>query len=885
MGINKDHILTFNRGVISALARYRADVKRVGMSAVKQMNFIPRAMGSMSLRPGLKFIGATATADGVVKHIPFIFSNTDTALIEITGEKVRFRVDEQIVVRPAVTTTIVNGNFDVDLTGWTDADQGSATSVWGTGGVMLLTGTGSDGAVRYQEVGVSGANIGVEHALRIEIDYGTIGLRVGSTVDADDYVTETYLGQGKHSIALTPTGNFFVVLFNRSLDTAVVNNCVIEGAGDLNFLTGLLASETLDDIRYAQSGDIIFLARGVTRPPMKIERRGDRSWSLTNYVSDTGPFLPPNLTPVTLVPNGLNGAIQITASQNLFKPTNVGSLYSITSTGQIIQSSLNALDAVSASIKVTGILAARRFAIVISGTWTGTIQLQQSLVEEGNWVDVAGESWAANTTDTYLDGLDNQIAFYRLKMTVFSSGPADVELSIATGSMTGIARMTSYIDEKNMLAIVLEPFGGLVPSANWSEGAWSDRRGHPSAVSFHQGRLYWAGKDKIWGSIVDDFHNFDPDHIGDAGPIDRSIGTGPVDSINWLVSLRILAMGAQGGEYTCRSTSFEEPITPTNFNLREEGTHGSSAVEPVKIDNSAVFMDRTGARVIQLDAQLDGLTASELSVLSPELCLPSIKRIAVQRRPDTRIHFVRCDGTVVLLVYDKAEQVNCFVTVETKGLVEDVVVLPGTPEDAVYYTVARVVNGVVVRYLERWATTLEARGGQVNKMADSFLEYNGPPTTVGTGLDHLEGCSVIVWGNGKDLGTYTVTGGSITISEPVTYAVAGLPYHAEYISGELEYLTAGADSLDTKSRIYEVGLILQHVHKQGILFGSDWDHLDNLPLIENEATVTDTIWSTYHQDPVMLNGDFTQGTRLYLKAVAPRPCTVSAATVHLDNDQ
>lgn len=885
MATRKDFFLTFNRGVVSALARYRADVKRVGMSATKQMNFIPRAMGSMSLRPGLKFLAYAATADGPIKHIPFIFSNEDVGIIEVTDKLLRFSYGENLIYRPAVTSAVTNYDFDVDLTGWTDADQGAAISKWETGGFMSLEGTGTDGAVRHQTVTVAGANIGVEHALRIVIFSGTIGLRVGSSVGADDYVAETYLGQGSHSIAFTPNADFSIVLFNRSLDIALVAYCNLEPEGELTFDTSLLPSESLDDIRYAQSGDVIFVARGTTRKPMKIERRGNRSWSLVDYLSDTGPFLPDNATPVTLSPSALNGNITITASQEFFKSSNVGSLFSITSTGQIIQSSLNVLDAVSSTIRVSGILENRRFAIEITGTWVGTIQLQQSLVEEGNWVDVAGSSWTSNVTTTYLDELDNQIAYYRLKMTAYTSGPADVQLSIPTGSMTGRARVTAYTSSTVVSAIVVQPFGGLAPTTNWAEGAWSDRRGFPSAVAFHQGRLYWAGKDKIWGSVTDDFYNFDPKYVGDAGPVDRSIGSGPVDSINWLTSLRVLAMGAQGGELSCRSTGFEEPITPNNFNLREEGTHGSSAVEPVKIDNAVVFMDRTGARIIQLEAQADGLTATELTVLAPELCLPSIKRIAVQRRPDTRIHFVRCDGTVVLLVYDKAEQVNCFVTVETKGLIEDVFVLPGTPEDKVYYTVARVVNGAVVRFVERWATTSEARGGTINKMADAFLEYNGPPTTTITGLDYLEGCSVIAWGSGKDLGTYTVASGAVTLSEPVSYAVVGLPYHAEYISGELEYLTVGAEALNRKARAYEMSMILQYVHKQGIEYGTDWDHMDNLPLIEDEAAVAaDTIWPVYHTDSVSLDGTFEYGTKIHLKATAPRPCTVSAVTVSLDTE-
>ena len=884
MAVRQDHILAFNRGVLSPFSRYRADVKRVGMSAEEQMNWIPRTMGPMSLRPGLRYIGPTHTANGVVKHLPFIFANDDTALIEVTDETIRVRVDEALVTRPSVATVTTNGNFDTDVANWTDADQAGAASIWETGGYMSLTGTGTNGAIRYQQLTVAGGDQNVQHALRIVVTQGKVGLRVGTTVDDDDYITETYLEVGEHSLAFTPTGaNVYVLFFNRSLETALVASCNIESAGTMTLATGLLSDETLDEVRYAQSGDIIFIARGVSRVPVKIERRGTNSWSVVTYTSNNGPFLADNVSPVTLTPSALTGYITLQASQNIFKSTNVGSLYTLNHTGQTVTATLGALNDSTDAIRVTGIGNNRIFSIDITGTWTATIDLEQSLVEEGNWVTVA--TYNANQTITYDDGLDNQIAYYRLTVSAYTSGSADGTLSIPTGTSTGIVRVTAYTDPNTVTAIVLDPLGAVTATDNWSEGAWSDRRGYPSAVAFFQGRLYWAGKDKIWASVVDDFYNFNRDYVGDAAPLNRSIGTGPVDYINWLMPLRVLMLGAQAAEYSCRSNGFEEPITPTNFNLREESTIGSDAIECVKIDNSVIYMDRTGSHVMQTDSNQDGLTTNELSILTPEICLPNIKRIAVQRRPDTRVHLLRCDGTVVIMVYDKAEQVNAFVTFETEGLVEDIVVLPGAPEDAVYYTVARVVDGVVVRYLERWALMTEAEGGVENKIADSYLIYDGASTSTVTGLDYLEGKSVVAWGNSKDLGTYTVTSGSITLSEAVTYAVIGLSYYANFVSGKLEFLTGGPSSLGSEKRIVSAYIPLRNTHKQGLEYGTDADYLDNLPLVEDEATVAaDYLWETYDKDELILNGSYDSDTRLILKATAPRPCTVMAAVVTVEGD-
>jgi len=86
----------------------------------------------------------------------------------------------------------------------------------------------------------------------------------------------------------------------------------------------------------------------------------------------------------------------------------------------------------------------------------------------------------------------------------------------------------------------------------------------------------------------------------------------------------------------------------------------------------------------------------------------------------------------------------------------------------VYYSVRREIGGETVRYLEKWALESECVGGTVSNIADSYKTYSGVSTDTITGLEHLEGKQVVVWGAGKALGTYTVASGSVTLSEAVT---------------------------------------------------------------------------------------------------------------------
>ena len=879
----EDVLLAFNRGVVSPLALGRVDIKRVAMSAEEQCNWMPRTLGPMSLRPGLGYLGNTKS-NAAARFLPFVFSTDDVALVELTHSTVRVWVDDELVTRPSVSTTITNGTFDADLTGWTDLDEAGTSSLWAAGGYMALLGDGTNGAIREQAVTISAPDQGVEHALRIAVVIGPVYLRVGSSSGGDQYISETLLARGEHSLAFTPTGGTaYVRFFNRLSYSAYIDRCTIATAGTME-LSVDIDSSLFNSIRTAQSGDVIFLAIGTDHRPMRIERRGSTSWSVVDYVNTNGPFRAANLTPITLTPSALIGDITLTASKPIFTVDNVGSLYRVASQGQSVFATASSANVYTNPIRVSGVGNGRVFTFSITGTWSATVTLQRSVGAPGAWTDVT--NYTTNQSTALGDGYDNQVIYYRLGINTgnYTSGTASLYMYFSSGSIGGVFRATSYASETVLNGVVETDFGSTTGSADWSESSWSIRRGFPAALTFFGGRLWWAGKDRVWGSIVDSFTDFDDNYIGDAGPISRSIGAGPVDTINWLLPLQTMTLGAQGAEFLCRSSSLEEPLTPTNFNLREATTFGSSNVGAEKIDAGGVFIDRTGSRVMEVVTDSATLTTQELSVINPTICLPGIVRMDVQRRPDTRVHLVRSDGVVVVLLFDRAEDVKCLVTVETDGLVEDVVVLPGVPEDQVYYVVKRTVGGNTVRFLERWALITEAEGATVNKMADAFVVYSGASTATITGLSHLEGEVVSCWANGKDQGTFTVTGGSITIPEATTYAVSGLVYEGRFNSAKIGTSIFGPGILNKTKRINSLALILYKTHYQGLQYGQDPDHLDNLPLVENGATTpADTIWGYYDEESFPLNGTFeTTDTRLYLKATSPRPVTVLAAVVDLD---
>lgn len=898
-------LLAFNRGLISVLGMARADIKRVAMSAEVSLNWMVRVLGSMMLRPGLGWLGSTA-GDAASKFLPFIFSASDTALIEMTNLLMRVWISDALLTRPAVTSAVAGGTFPsaADLTAnWTDNDEAGAASAWVAAGQVGFTGTGTKAAIRRQTVAVVEA--GVEHALRVVITRDPITIRVGSAALADDYVTEAVLGVGTHSLAFTPAaGNIYIEFSSRLQRIAYVNQCTIEAAGVVTLPTPYITAD-LGKLRSDQSGDIVYVAcKGYQQ--RKLERRGTgRSFSVVLFQPPDGPFRTANVGVTTMVPSVLSGNGTLTSSLPFFRSGHLGALFAVTSIGQIVTKSMTALNDATNSIKVTGVTTDRAITIVLSAlTGTGDTVILERSFDDLTWVAVPGETWVADVTGAYTDGLDNQIVYYRLRCSVYAAGAVAAALNIAIGSVRGVCRLTTITSSVLASMEVIVNFGGLVATNDWEEGSWSDYRGWPTATRFYEGRLWWVGKDLIIGSISDGFESYDPTVIGEAGVINRTIGSGPVDTINFAVALRRLILGGQGAEHSCQSTSFDEPLTPANFNIKKASRQGSSSmVDAIEIDNEALYVQRGGMRVFKLALNYENFiydySSEQVSQMVPTIGKPGIVRAAVQRQPDTRVHFVRSDGTVAVLIFDKTENVVCWLNIDSPGAggkVEDVVVLPsdeGEQEDHVYYVVNRTINGATKRYLERWAFEDQARGDKAQCMlADSYIAGNGAIA----GLGSMEGQSVAVWADGQDIGTidnadgtisymYTVQGGILNPAPPaVTTWVVGLPYIAPWESAKLVQIQSqlGSSLLD-QTIIDGLGIIARDLHPKGLRFGPDFDHLDNMPSVENGMPLDQTITqSDYDEQPFVFPGTWMNDARLCLQAQSPRPVTLLAAICKID---
>ena len=573
------------------------------------------------------------------------------------------------------------------------------------------------------------------------------------------------------------------------------------------------------------------------------------------------------------------------------------------SNGQIVNASITAQNTFTQAIRVTGVGAAgRQFSITITGlSATGsTVTLQKSVdSDSGPWTDVT--TYTVDTSTTLNDGLDNQILWYRIgvKTGGYVAGTIIPTLTYSSGSISGVARVTDFTSATSVGAEILTHLGGTAATDSWAEGQWSDYRGWPTAVAFFEARLGWAGKDGGWQlSTTDGFdvwatRDSAGDSVGDSGPISRTIGAGPVDVINWMLPLSRLIIGAEMSEFSVRSSALDEPLTPSNSNIKACSTQGSAAVPAVKCDKRGFFVQRGGTRVFELsfdNGEYD-YSSNDMTIFFPEAggepeSGTYIVAMAVQRQPDTRVHCIRSDGIAAVMVFDKAENVMCWQFHETDGDYEDVVVLPsqtGYREDQVYYVVKRTINGATVRFYEKWAYESECQGSTLNKQADAFVTGTQVANMVIGGLTHLIGESVVCWHdgiaelNGDDPQTFVVNGaGQITINSDATNYVVGLPYTADFMSAKL------TTALNHYKRVDHLGFVLRNTHPKGLRFGPELDdtRMDMLSQVQNgEVIDPNTVLSEFDEPPMIHPAKWTTDERVCLRAKAPLPCNVLAAVV------
>lgn len=579
---------------------------------------------------------------------------------------------------------------------------------------------------------------------------------------------------------------------------------IVDGAGDPYEIATVYDDDQVSELQYVQSNDVMYIVHP-DDPPQKLIRIDHDDWTIADVDWEWGPFLDQNTTTTTITPSATTGTITLTASSAIFTADNVGSLWKIIekSDNSAIDGTLDA-NGSSATVAIEG-----DGLLTLESTWTGLVTLEKSVVGAGSWEPVYPKLNGDAANIEYSFSESDAGYEYRVTMSSFLTGKCEYTLVAYNSDVAGYVEVTAFTSTTIVTATVTSTLAGTDATTKWAEGAWSTRRGYPRSICIYQNRLCLAGTtyqpNGFWTSTSFDLENMRESTL-DNGAINEEISATKQNPILWLQDKNGVIAGTSGSVIRIFSQSNTSVLTPASFGAERQAEAGSADMQPALIGESIVFVDRNRRKVrdIIYDLQSDGFVSPELTVMAEHITSPGLIDIAVQNRPDDIVWFIRSDGQLISLTYNRNEGVVAWARHITDGEFESVCVIPGTDEDEIWVVVKRTIGGTDVRYIEQMQPQDWGTDSNNCWFVDSGLSYSGVATSTITGLDHLEGETLQAFYNGTEFENVTVSGGNVTLSESVTAATIGLPYTSTFLTFPIEMQTQRGFSVGYKKKVYEI---------------------------------------------------------------------------------
>lgn len=432
----------------------------------------------------------------------------------------------------------------------------------------------------------------------------------------------------------------------------------------------------------------------------------------------------------------------------------------------------------------------------------------------------------------------------------------------------------------------------------WRLGLWSETTGYPADVTFFEDRLFYGGgveqPQRIDGSRTGEYETFSPIEtegtVSASNAISLTLGANDVNAVQWLVDGdRGLVAGTTGGEWIITPSSLGEALTPANATAVRKRTEGSASPYALRVGNATLFIQRQGRQVRELAYifEQDGFSAPDLTLIADHLTISGINQIAYQATPHPIVWAALGNGELLGMTYGREEDVIAWHrhdlggTSDAQGTiaqVQSIATIPGPDgnKDELWVSVKRWINGEEVRYIE-YMTKFWERGDVLTDsfFVDSGLAYAGVPTTIITGLDHLEGETLDVLVNGATHPQVTVSDGAIELNREATVAAVGYGYNAD---GQTLRLIGGAADGTAQGKLGRINrVVFRMVDSLGLEYGPDAGTLDELQ--------TRSAGDNMDQPPPLFTGDteelpFPDDTnqlrQVFFRQSQPLPSTIVA---------
>jgi len=321
----------------------------------------------------------------------------------------------------------------------------------------------------------------------------------------------------------------------------------------------------------------------------------------------------------------------------------------------------------------------------------------------------------------------------------------------------------------------------------------------PRCASFYGQRLVFAGTtnypSRIWFSGTANFTDLVNTNAQlESESFRKDILSEQSSVITNLINFGSLFIGSRDALWSGNGYS-EETINfvPSDFD-------GSSEITPIKTKFSLVYVDKNNYGLHDfVYSQESNFNSQDLSLKVEDYFEDKeIVDLGFARSPDPTVYVVMDDGTIMVLLYIKNQELSAWTTMTTDGNFKNVASLGKNKGAHTYFLIERDGTFCVERMIRETITGAKAED---SKNMDSFVfkESETAFTTV-DGLDHLN-CKevwVVYDGNSRK---ETVVSGSITLPVAANKCCVGLPYEGLIETVQVDYLNAASSDIKSTQEI------------------------------------------------------------------------------------
>lgn len=517
---------------------------------------------------------------------------------------------------------------------------------------------------------------------------------------------------------------------NRTMRVNKDNGIVEVSPGTPYEITTPYADTDLALIRYTGYGDTRFLFHP-SFPTQRLTRRGHADWRIVPAPFVVQPCDEQGYKPnTTLTLSAITGTgVTATAGAASYEDADVGR--------EIISGDGRAIIVGFTSTTIVTVDIVDDFASVgpiASGSWAVTLSpvtgITPSAVGVGETITLTADvaAWQDNAqvsmVGMYVLLNDGLVEITGITSDLIADGVVRSELSTTSKASGG--------------AWTLE------------QKVWTAANGYPRCGTLYEQRLYAAGTENypvtVWGSKVGEFLNFGKG-ANDNDSVQFDVVAHETNAIEHLASAADLLPLTYGGEFRM-SGGNDNPITPTNIRSKSQSAWGCYTVNPVRVGNDVIYVNRYGKKLRSMAYQFanDRYNSPNIILLSEHLTStydpqnPSaevvdapIVDLAYQQDPDSRLWAPRSDGIFLACAYDPEQEVVGWSRCQTLGYVESVCVIPFNGGDRVWMLARRTIGGVSKRYVEYMDSTLDtdsALTGAVDSHAVTVAAWSANTATI-----------------------------------------------------------------------------------------------------------------------------------------------------------